>query len=173
MADPAGRAGPRARNDKMKICDLLSPARIVCQSDVASKKRALEVLSQVMAESREDLVQTEIFDSLISRERLGSTGLGYGVAIPHGRLERLDQAVGAFMQLSEGIDYDALDKQPVDLLFVLLVPREATEDHLNILATLAEMFKDEGLRQALRNAKSVDELYALFSRRDVMQTQTA
>ena len=142
--------------------DLLSVNRIALSANVASKKRALELSSQLLALSQDSLTQNEIFDSLLGRERLGSTGLGEGVAIPHGRLPGVDKAVAAFIQLAKGVDYDSIDQQPVDLIFALLVPQEATEEHLQILAALAEMFKKPELRDALRKATSAEELLALL-----------
>ncbi len=146
----------------MKLVGLLSVDRVVSNADVASKKRALELASQLLASDQMNVSQSEIFDSLLGRERLGSTGLGQGVAIPHGRVAGLDKAVAAFIHLAKGVDYDAMDQQPVDLLFALLVPQEATEEHLQILASLAEAFKKEELKEALRTAKSAEELMALL-----------
>lgn len=142
----------------MKIIDLLSTTRIACGADVASKKRALELLAQMIAASDPTLTQNDVFDSLLARERLGSTGLGYGVAIPHGRTNQVKQAIGAFLQLSNGVDFDAVDKQPVDLVFALLVPQEATDEHLQLLAALAEMFKRPEVRQRLRDAQNPEAL---------------
>ncbi|NOY71087.1 MAG: PTS IIA-like nitrogen regulatory protein PtsN [Gammaproteobacteria bacterium] len=148
----------------MKIEDLLSVQRVVQGADVVSKKKVLELLSQLLADSLEGLTQGKVFDSLLSRERLGSTGLGHGVAIPHGRIAGLSQATAAFVQLRKGIDYDAVDQQPVDLLFALLVPVDATEEHLQVLATLAEKFNDIELREHLRQATSNEALQALLQK---------
>lgn len=147
----------------MSLVELLTNERIALSATVASKKRALELSSQLLASHQANLVQNEIFDSLLSRERLGSTGLGGGVAIPHGRVAGIDKAVAAFIQLKEGVDFDAIDQQPVDLVFALLVPQEATDEHLQILATLAEAFKRPELRQALRQAKDIETLLTLLS----------
>ena len=146
----------------MSVVDLLSVDRVVLSANVASKKRALELSSQLLASSQESLSQNEIFDSLLARERLGSTGLGGGVAIPHGRVDRVEKAVAAFIQLGEGVNYDTIDQKPVDLIFALLVPQEATEEHLQILAALAEAFKKPELRDALRKAATAEELLALL-----------
>jgi len=150
----------------MQIAQLLNPDRVAIDVQVGSKKRALEALSTLLAHDQEGITATEIFDSLISRERLGSTGLGHGVALPHGRVSGTDQTLGAFIRLEEGIDFDAIDDQPVDLLFGLLVPEEATDEHLRLLATLAENFSDPQLRRALREAESGDRLIALLTRRE-------
>ena len=145
------------------IADLLTTKRVVCNRSVASKKSLLELLSELITSDQADLTSRsrEIFDSLHGRERLGSTGLGHGVALPHGRLAKLPKAIGAFVKLKPGFDFDALDKQPVDLVFGLLVPEHFTDEHLKILSYLAEMFSDGAFCQQLRNADS-DQL--LFER---------
>jgi PTS system nitrogen regulatory IIA component len=142
----------------MQVAELLNLDRISCNTQSASKKRALEQLSQLLAANQETLTQNQVFDSLISRERLGSTGLGHGVAIPHGRLKESDTTLAAFIKLQEGIDFDASDNQPVDLLFALLVPEEATDEHLQLLAQLARMFSDEELVRQLRSAPDAHSL---------------
>jgi PTS system nitrogen regulatory IIA component len=108
----------------MIITDLITPERIVCDCEVTSKKRVIEVLSERLATGQADLTARPIFDSLINRERLGSTGLGHGVALPHGRFSQSQQAIGAFIKLRKGVDFDAIDRQPVDLVFGLLVPEQ-------------------------------------------------
>lgn len=143
----------------MDITDLMTRERVVCNSEVTSKKRAIEVLSELLATGQADFTTRPIFDSLISRERLGSTGLGHGVALPHGRFTQSQQAFGAFIKLRKGVDFDAIDRQPVDLVFGLLVPDHYTDEHLKILAYLAEMFSDRGFCQQLRDADSDQTLY--------------
>ena len=138
----------------MDITDLITRERIVCNSEVTSKKRGIEVLSELLATGQADLTARPVFDSLIGRERLGSTGLGYGVALPHGRFSQSRQAIGAFVKLRQGVDFDAIDRQPVDLVFGLLVPDHYTDEHLKILAYLAEMFSDRVFCQRLRDADS-------------------
>lgn len=138
----------------MDITDLITRERIVCDSEVASKKRVIEVLSELLATGQPDLTARPIFDSLIGRERLGSTGLGYGVALPHGRFSQSQHAIGAFLKLGKGVDFDAIDRQPVDLVFGLLVPDHYTDEHLKILAYLAEMFSDRAFCQQLRETDS-------------------
>lgn len=145
----------------MDITDLITRERIVCNSEVTSKKRVIEVLSELLATGQADLTARPVFDSLIGRERLGSTGLGYGVALPHGRFSQSQQAIGAFVKLKQGVDFDAIDRQPVDLAFGLLVPDHYTDEHLKILAYLAEMFSDRAFCQRLRDA---DSDLALFER---------
>lgn len=146
----------------MDITDLLSSERIVCDSDVTSKKRVIEVLSELLATGQPDLAVRPIFDSLIGRERLGSTGLGHGVALPHGRFQQSEQALGAFIKLKKGVDFDAIDQRPVDLVFGLLVPDHYTDEHLKILAYLAEMFSDQAFCQQLREADSDQKLFTLL-----------
>ena len=143
----------------MIITDLITRERIVCDSEVTSKKRVIEILSERLATGQADLNARPIFDSLIGRERLGSTGLGHGVALPHGRFSQSQQAIGAFVKLRKGVDFDAIDRQPVDLVFGLLVPDHYTDEHLKILAYLAEMFSDRPFCQQLRDTDSDQALY--------------
>jgi len=128
----------------------------------ASKKRVLENASELIADTVESLEAEEIFSGLIGRERLGSTGLGEGVAIPHCRLENCQEVIGTLVKLPAAIDYDAIDDQPVDLLFLLLVPTEATEAHLQTLASLAERFSQEAFRQGLRESTDAESLFQAF-----------
>lgn len=145
----------------MQLSDLLTPDR-VASTHASSKKRVLEQLSQLIFSGQDNVSQTEIFDSLISRERLGSTGLGHGVAIPHGRVRNSDRTIGAFIKLDQGIDFDAIDREPVDLLFALLVPEHCTDEHLQLLAQLAEMFSDPQLLEKLRQASNGDSLFHII-----------
>lgn len=124
-----------------------------------SKKRVLEQLSELICEQAPNLDADEVFSGLVGRERLGSTGIGEGIAIPHCRLESCTETTGALIRLQEPIDFDAIDSQPVDLLYVLLVPTEATEAHLQTLAALAEMFSKAEVRNLFRNTESAEQLY--------------
>jgi len=142
----------------MQVSELLDINRISCNTHAASKKRVLEQLSQLLADSQNELTPNQVFDSLLSRERLGSTGLGRGVAIPHGRISGSEQTLLAMLKLDEGIDYDAVDSQPVDLLFALLVPEHSTEEHLQLLAQLAEMLSDNDLVSKLRHSNDAGTL---------------
>ncbi|MCO6411515.1 MAG: PTS IIA-like nitrogen regulatory protein PtsN [Thiogranum sp.] len=146
----------------MRISDLLSPDRVACRQDSSSKKRSLEILGKLLADALPEFTEGEIFNSLISRERLGSTGLGKGVALPHGRLQGLKQPIAAAVTLAESVDFDAIDGQPVDLLFALLVPEESTDEHLQILARLAEMFISPEFCNKLRDCDSGDQCYKLI-----------
>ena len=134
----------------MNVTDLLMPDRVSCREDVGSKKRLLEYVSELLANSSPELSQNEIFNALINREKLGSTGLGKGVAIPHGRIASLERPVCAFVTLASPVDFDATDGQPVDLIFTLLVPEDSTEEHLQVLSTIAEIFSNAGISMALR-----------------------
>jgi nitrogen PTS system EIIA component len=147
----------------MKISDILSPECVFPDIDCNSKKDALDTLAKTIANSDNATSQTEVFDCLCARERLGSTGLGNGIAIPHGRLKQGKKTIAAFMQLETGIDYDAVDKEPVDLLFALIVPEESTDEHLQILATLAEMFSDAAIVSKLRQSKTSTEIYSILT----------
>lgn len=142
----------------MQISEILEAERIVCQLDSTSKKSALESMSKLLATHSESESATSIFDALIQREKLGSTGLGHGVAIPHGRVDSLDKTVGAFIQLADGVDFDSPDKQSVDLIFGLLVPRDTTEEHLQLLSRLAELFSESSVLDELRNTESADKI---------------
>jgi nitrogen PTS system EIIA component len=136
--------------------------RIACDVDISSKKRLLQALAGLLAADLGAITQEAVFEHLIERERLGSTGLGHGIALPHSRMKDVTQARGAFVQLRQGIDYDAIDNHPVDLAFALLVPEEANETHLQLLSALARMFSDASLRLDLHGAKSSDEVLRLF-----------
>jgi len=114
----------------IRIEDILTPERTLIDAPVSSKKKLLEYLAGFIAEQLSDSSADDIYERLLSRERLGSTGIGEGIAIPHCRLKQCDQAMGVLLRLMEPVDYDAIDRQPVDLVFALLVPEEATEQHL-------------------------------------------
>lgn len=146
----------------MQLAELITPERVACGIDAQSKKRALEQLSEIISSTENTVSSNDVFDSLLARERLGGTGVGHGVAIPHGRLKDNNHTLGAFIKLSNGVDYDAADQQPVDLLFALLVPSESTEDHLQVLAQLATMFSSESFRNKLREAANSEEIHQLL-----------
>ncbi|SFQ57325.1 PTS IIA-like nitrogen-regulatory protein PtsN [Halopseudomonas formosensis] len=145
----------------MLIKQILSPELTFASVDGGSKKRVLELIGNLIAQHT-PLDADAIYESLLAREKLGSTGFGNGIAIPHCRLEQCTEAVGALLQLSSEIDFDSLDGAPVDLIFVLLVPHEATEQHLQILKTLAERLDQEELREALRRAPDAQTLYQIM-----------
>jgi PTS system nitrogen regulatory IIA component len=144
------------------VSKLLAPADVVLDLQVSSKKRLFEQVG-LMFENQHALARSLVFDSLFARERLGSTGLGQGVAIPHGRIKGLKEALGAFIRIGQPIAFDAPDAQPVTLVFVLLVPEKATEKHLQILSELAQMFSDKALREAMSKAPDADALHQLIT----------
>jgi PTS system nitrogen regulatory IIA component len=153
----------------MNLSELLSPDQVEYCTDISSKKRALEHLSELLAKNAGRLGWSEIFDSLINREKLGSTGLGKGVALPHGRLEALQNPVCAFLKLEEPVDFDSSDGQPVDLLFALLVPEESTEEHLQILSVIAELFSKPAFCSSIRECDSDACLYRLLTQQEPQQ----
>ena len=148
----------------MHLTALLALQGISCGAELNSKKRALELVSELIAAQQSDLIPTEVFESLVARERLGSTGLGHGVAIPHARLRGLDRTLCAFVRLKRGVDFDAIDGQPVDLICALLVPENSTDAHLELLSLLAEMFGDPEFCQSLRSARDEGQLYEMLAR---------
>jgi PTS system nitrogen regulatory IIA component len=148
----------------------LPEKRIGCNVEAASKKRVLEQLGQRLAESVPDLTQDLVFDALLERERLGSTGLGKGIALPHARMAQVELATGAFVKLPRGVDFDAIDGEPVDLAFAMLVPQEATDEHLQLLSTLARMFSDSAFCAKLRLADTDQALFQLIHQREAHLT---
>lgn len=143
----------------LTIENILAPDLTLCRVSVSSKKRILEFIAEQIHLHSAALDETQIFNNLVSRERLGSTGIGQGIAIPHCRLEGCDHVVGVLMTLEEGVDFDAIDNQPVDLLFTLIVPKEATSEHLELLSQLAEKFNDRAFCDQLRQCTDADSLY--------------
>ena len=133
------------------ISSLLEPSQVALDVDAPDKKALFE-RAAVLLEAASGLSRTQVVDSLLARERLGSTGLGQGIAIPHGRVKGLRNAVGAFLRVRVPIPFDAPDDRPVGMAFVLLVPERATDAHLQILSELAQMFSDRELRRQLAAA---------------------
>jgi len=144
------------------VAKLLPPANVLLDLPVSSKKRLFEQVG-LLFENNHGIARSLVFDSLFARERLGSTGLGQGVAIPHGRIKGLKDALGAFVRLGQPVPFDAPDGKPVILLFVLLVPEQATEKHLQILSELAQMFSDRALREAMTTAPDAGALHQLIA----------
>ncbi|MFT4561399.1 MAG: PTS system nitrogen regulatory IIA component [Gammaproteobacteria bacterium] len=149
----------------MEIVDILTPTRIAIDVGVASKKGVLEELARLGATEISGFTPAQAFDSLVTRERLGSTALGNGIAIPHGRIARLDVMVGALLRTTSPIDFDAIDGEPADLFFALFVPDQTTEEHLAMLAKLAEAFSDQPLVDKLRCLDSVENIHNLLGTR--------
>jgi len=144
------------------MIDFLRPEAILASLKAASKKQALQDLARRAAELTGQH-ERFIFDVLLERERLGSTGVGRGIAIPHGKLPHLQGVFGAFARLERPIDFDAVDEQPVDLVFLLLAPEGAGADHLKALARISRMLRDESLCEKLRGCQSADAIFALLS----------
>ena len=144
------------------VAKLLPPANVLLDLQVSSKKRLFEQVG-LLFENNHGIGRSLVFDSLFARERLGSTGLGQGVAIPHGRIKGLKDALGAFVRLAQAVPFDAPDAKPVQLLFVLLVPEQATEKHLQILSELAQMFSDRALRESMTLAADAAALHRLIA----------
>lgn len=143
----------------MTLETILPPERILFSVPGGSKKRVLEFFSTFIAQNTPSLDSQEVFSRLIGRERLGSTGIGNGVAIPHARSPHCKTPIAGFLKLSEPVDFDAIDGEPVDLVFVLLVPEEADDDHLALLAQVAGVMNDSETRSQLRKAASQRELH--------------
>lgn len=164
----------------IELSQLLDPSRIRCQCDIKSKKRAFETLAELLAPTinnllpQQDLEELEdgeqvhtdrdIFEALFTRERLGCTGLGHGVALPHSRMENLEEPIAALITLSNGVDFEAPDDQPVDLLVGLLVPENCNDEHLKILAAMAKHFSLDSFRDEVRefSANQNNDLYAFL-----------
>ncbi|NML26267.1 PTS IIA-like nitrogen regulatory protein PtsN [Zoogloea dura] len=144
------------------IAKLLPPANVVVGLEASSKKRAFEQAG-LLFENNHGIGRSTVFDSLFAREKLGSTGLGQGIAIPHGRIKGLKDALGAFIRLAEPVPFDAPDGRPVSMLFVLLVPEQANEHHLQLLSELAQMFSDRPFREQLMSAPDALAAHALFA----------
>ncbi|MBM5573507.1 MULTISPECIES: PTS IIA-like nitrogen regulatory protein PtsN [Deefgea] len=144
------------------ISKILPVANVFLDLDVGSKKRVFEHVG-ILFENSHGIARSVIFDSLFAREKLGSTGLGQGVAIPHGRIKGLKEAVGAFVRLSAPIQFDAPDSKPVSLIFVLLVPANATDLHLQILSELAQLFSDKQLREELMTLPDPEAVWQRIS----------
>lgn len=144
------------------IAKLLSVSNILLDLDASSKKRAFEQAA-LMFENNHGIARSVVFDSLLARERLGSTGLGLGIAIPHGRIKGLKEAVGGFIRLASPIPFDSPDGKAVTLLFVLLVPEAATEHHLQLLSELAQLFSDRAFREKLATASDAEQVHSLFA----------
>jgi PTS system nitrogen regulatory IIA component len=143
----------------IRLETILTPGRSLVNVPGGSKKRVLEQIASVIARDLLDTDEQTIYESLVAREKLGSTGFGNGIAIPHCRLPGCSVPISALLKLEAAVDFDAIDGAPVDLLFVLLVPKEATDEHLELLRQIASMFDREDIRERLRQAQSSEALY--------------
>ena len=143
----------------MQITSLLTPGRTVCRATADTKRGALEILAGAIARDIPNLDAEDLLRRFLARERLGTTGIGHGIAIPHCRIDNSVGAVGALVTLVAPVNFDALDSRPVDILFAMMVPENAHQEHLQNLAALASAFNKEQFRQNLRQATTDDELY--------------
>ncbi|HEX4861043.1 MAG TPA: PTS IIA-like nitrogen regulatory protein PtsN [Rhizomicrobium sp.] len=146
----------------MNISDLLKPDAVFASLKVRSKKQLLQELAARAAQTS-GIDERKIFETLTERERLGSTGVGSGIAVPHGRMPDIKTIVGVFARLETAIDYDAVDKQPVDLVFMLLAPDDAGADHLKALARVSRLMRNQGTCEKLRAATKAEALYAILT----------
>src|SRR5215470_4883807 len=146
----------------MEIAELLRPDGVLPRLKAANKKQALQELANRAARIA-GAHERAIFDVLLERERLGTTGVGHGIAIPHGKLPQLTRLHGVFARLEQGIDFDAIDEQPVDLIFLLLAPETAGADHLKALARVSRLLRDQAVCAKLRGTENADALYALLT----------
>lgn len=144
------------------ISRLLPASNVLLDLPASSKKRAFEQAG-LLFENNQGVARAKVFDSLFARERLGSTGLGQGVAIPHGRIKGLKEAVAAFVRVAEPIPFDAPDGQPVSVMIFLLVPEQASQAHLDLLSELAQMLSDKAFRQSLLDAPSPEAVHAALT----------
>ena len=146
----------------MEISDFLSPDAVIPNLKVTSKKQALQELSRRIAELTGQ-EEREVFNVIQERERLGTTGVGNGIAIPHGKLPELDRLYGMFARLERPIDFDAIDERPVDLIFLLLAPESAGANHLKALARVSRLLRDHTICEKLRGSDTADALFALLT----------
>ena len=146
----------------MDMVDLLAQDGVVANLKAGSKKQALQELSQ-QAAALTGLHERVIFDVLLQREKLGTTGIGRGIAIPHGKMQELERLHGIFARLPKPIDFDAIDEQPVDLIFLLLAPESAGADHLKALARISRLLRDDSVCEKLRGAEDPEALFALLT----------
>ena len=145
----------------MHLEEILEPQRCFCHMDWSSKKRILSGISELLAQQLNKLDATEVYNALMAREHLGSTGLGNGIAIPHCRVKNCSEIVGSLVTLKEPVDFDAIDGKPVDLLFVLIVPEERTDEHVRTLAAVAELLSDEDFCFTLRTTNDSNDMYSI------------
>ena len=147
---------------RMTLTDLLSPAAVISPLRANGKKQALQELAQHAA-TLTGLPDRELFEALLQRERLGSTGIGDGIAIPHGRMPAIDRLVGLFARTEKPIDFDALDGQPVDIIFVLIAPEGAGADHLKALARVARVLRNQSVLEQVRKVRDPAAIYAILA----------
>ncbi len=149
---------------------LLGASRVQCGASTTSKKKSIQLVAQLIEDSLDlhddeddDDVDMDVIDALTARERLGCTGMGHGIAMPHGRVDFVTEPVAALVTLTDPVDFDSADNEPVDVVVGLLIPEEKTELHLHILASVARFFNDEDNRRKIRNAKTADEVLTMLN----------
>jgi len=152
----------------MEITDILSEKGVIAHLKASSKKQALQELAQHAAEIS-GLDERVIFDALLERERLGTTGVGLGIAIPHAKLAQINRLYALFARLDQPVDFDAVDEQPVDLMFLLLAPESAGADHLKALARVSRLLRNQTVCEKLRGADSAEAIYAVLSDTEASQ----
>ena len=145
----------------MQLKDFLTRDRCYCRIEGVSKKRLLENISKLLSKQFSNLDDNDIFNAIMAREQLGSTGLGNGIAVPHCRVPHCETIIGALITLENAIDFDAIDGKKVDLIFLLIVPEEKTDDHIKALGSLAELFNDPDFCSTIRQAQNSSDLYKL------------
>ncbi|MEE9332650.1 MAG: PTS sugar transporter subunit IIA [Granulosicoccaceae bacterium] len=152
--------------------ELIAPERVICRCEAKSKKRAIQTVAELMALSinDEELSEMDIMDALVGREKIGSTAIGHGVALPHARIPDLDHAVATLITLEKGVDFEASDEQDVDLIVGLLVPQECNTEHLEILAGIAKRFSQEDFRDTVRTFKQAEDLFGYIQSLEMQPT---
>ena len=154
--------------------ELIAPERVFCRCEVKSKKRAIQTVAELMALSinDEELSEMDIMDALVGREKIGSTAIGHGVALPHARIPDLDYAMATLITLEKGVDFEATDEQDVDLIVGLLVPQECDTEHLEILAGIAKRFSQEDFRETVRGFEQAEDLFGYIQSLEVDKAVT-
>lgn len=147
----------------MIIQHILTPGRTFCDVPGVSKKKVLESIAETLSKEVPAINANELFEALVARERLGTTGLGHGIALPHCRFKPCPGPTGLFARLEEPIDFDAVDREPVDLVFALIVPEGDNQEHLDVLKSLAERFNVEEIRHQLRQAEDAEAMFEIIT----------
>lgn len=150
----------------MNIADILAAERVQLQSGIHSRKRALEALATVLTDSFPYLTCSDVFNALLMRERLGSTSMSEGVALPHARIDWIDHCIGGFICFQGGVDFNAMDGQRVDLVFGLLIPTDTADQHMDLLRQLADTLSLQETRKRLRSARDDQQLYRYLVNQD-------
>lgn len=147
----------------MIINDIISLDRTQCSVECHSKKRIFELISEIAVQQSPELDQVEVLSSLLTREKMGSTGIGHGIAIPHGKIKGLNNMIAVIVTSSQPIEFDAIDSKPVDIFFAILVPEEQTDKHLQALSGIARKLSDKDVVKAIRKASNKNEIVAALA----------